>query len=208
MIVADPSPEDWNGVWLHASWMRKVYLDEWFILEEGTLSKLHLHSPAGSWFPALQKLDWMVAESNLPFADLFFSPHLRGVSIYMGLKPGAPRDTPPTIISAISTLPTSTLRSLHMAVGYDVPSTHFTDSFSSLVLRCGPSLTKFACRAPLSDAAVNHLIHLPHLRSWWTNYPPPNSITSAPPYPSLFHLSRGLHWEEVLHVAGFPCSDA
>ena len=187
-IVADPSQEDWNRLRLYASWMRKVYLYDWFVLEEGTLSKLRLDSPVGGWFPALQKLLWIVGEANLPYANLCFSPHLRRVSIYTTWVEGAgtPGYVPSTIASAISSLPTSTFRSLRMDIGYDVNSTHFADSFSSLVLQCGPSLTRFTCSVPLSDAAINHLIRLPYLRSWSIDDPPPNSFTSPPFLPLSF----------------------
>ena len=186
--MADPSPEGWNRVRLYASWMREVNSDDWFVLEEGTLLKLRLNSPAGGWFPALQKLRWIFTESNLPYADLFFSPQLRKIYINTALVEGTrvPRDILPTVASAIATLPTSTLQSLRVEVGRDGPRTHFKDSFSSLVLRCGPSLTKFTRPAPLSDAAINHLVHLPHLCCWGINDPPPNYSAPSLPLPLSF----------------------
>jgi len=184
MIVADPLPEDWNKVQRYAPWMRKVHLDDWLVLGEDAILKLRLNSPVGGWFPALQKF----TRSTLPYASLCFSPHLSKVSIKMALigGSGVPRDILPTVASALSALPTSNLQSLRADVGYDVPWTYYKDTFSSLLLHCGPSLTKFACRAPLSDAAINHLVHLPNLHSWTTNSPPPNYSTSPLPVPLGF----------------------
>lgn len=176
--------------------MRQADLDERLFLEEATLSKLRLNSPPGGWFPALHKLRWTIAEPNLPFADLFFSPRLRKVFISTTLVVGAevPRDIRPAVASAISTLPTSTLRSLLVDFRYlKGPWAPFRDSFSSIVLRCGPSLTKFASPIPLSEAAINHLIHLPHLRSWRIDDPPPNYSTLPLPlgFPPLTEFKHG-----------------
>jgi len=67
-----------------------------------------------------------------------------------------------------------------------MPPPSLTDSFSSLVLRCGPSITEFVCLTPLSDAATSHLVHLPHLRYWTIIDPPPNYSTSSLPLPTSF----------------------
>jgi hypothetical protein len=62
-----------------------------------------------------------------------------------------------------------------------MPWEYFKDSFSSIVSRCGPSLTEFSSPIPLSDAATNHLIQLPHLRVWSTECSPPSySALSLP----------------------------
>ena len=76
-------------------------------------------------------------------------------------------------------LPTSSLQSL--CVGYMMPWADLADSISSVVLRCGPSLAEFTSSIPLSEAAMSHLIQLPHLRTWRIGSPPPSySITTLP----------------------------
>ena len=109
----------------------------------------------------------------------------------MGRFRCSPR-SPPTITSIISTLPVSALRSLVIRV--DPCGLHWADfkePFSSLVERCGPSLTEFASPARLSDAAINHLIQLPHLHAWFTGDPPPNFPPSSSRlvFPALVQLT-------------------
>ena len=199
--------------------MREVQLDDCLFLGEDTILKLRLNSPVGGWFPAVQNLHWTVARSTLPYANLCFSPHLRQVAIYIPSSEGTavPPDILPTFASVISALPTSTLRSISVNIDYDIPRTHFKDPLSSLVLRCGPSLTMFACRTPLSNEATNHLVHLPHLHSWITNDPPPNYSSSSSPLPlplifpplSRFHLggAGARSWISLFRrlASGVPC---
>ena len=85
-----------------------------------------------------------------------------------------------------------------------MPWEHFKESLSSVVLRCGPSLTEFTSPIPLSDAAVDHLIHLPHLRIWHIEHPPPNySVFSLPlTSPPLVDLSLGKSACEWLSLFG------
>jgi len=83
MIVGDPSPVAWGRIWRYASWMRRVDVEEWTILGGDTLLKLRLNSPpSGGWFPALRILIWSMVENSLPYADLFFSPHLEDISLF------------------------------------------------------------------------------------------------------------------------------
>lgn len=185
--MEDPSPEAWHRLWRYASWMRQLCVDWLSTPEEDALCKLRLNSPASRPFPALQDLTLFVTESNLPYADLFFSPHLKKISVYTVLlqrDSEIPRDVLPIVASTIFALPASALQYLHVDIseGYcKVPLTYFTDSLSSVVLRCGPSLVEFVSPIPLSDVATNHLIHLPHLRTWFTIGPPPSySALSLP----------------------------
>ena len=103
-----------------------------------------------------------------------------------------PRDIPPTITSVFSAIPTSSLQLLVIGIDHrGVPWAHFKEPFSSVVLRCGPSFTVLNSPAPLSDAAINHLIQLPHLHTWSTGGPPPNFPPSSLPLvlPSLVRLT-------------------
>ena len=167
------------------------------ILEEETLNKLRLNSPPGGWFPALQGLSWCITESNLPCADLFFSPHLKRIRIYVSWSwdnTTLPLSTLPTLASIISALPTSSLERMSVGDNYQtLPWAHFKDSFSSIILRCGQSFTDYNSPVPLSNAALHHLIHLPHLRTWRIHGPPPTYPTSSLPlvFPPLRELTLG-----------------
>jgi len=160
-------------------------------LGEGTPSKLRLNAPPGGWFPALQGLNWSITISNYPYLDLFFSQNLRAVTISTHWdEPKFPRSSLPVIASTISALPATTLQSLSMSVcDHGAPPTYLTDSLSSVVLRCGPSLRDFTSLIPLSDEAISHLIHLPHLRTWHTVNSPPSYSTS--PLPLTFPPLKG-----------------
>jgi len=188
--VHDPSSEDWKRVQRYASWMRRVHLDEWSALAGDTLHRLRLNSPADGWFPALQDLSWCIAKSDPFHIDIFFSPHLKKVSVYLSWSwrdSEVPHDSDilPAVASIISLLPTSTLQSLLVGGGQrKMPWGYLKDSLSSIVLRCGPSLIEFSSTIQLSDAAANYLIHLPHLRIWRVEGPPPTY--SASPLPSVF----------------------
>ena len=195
MIVGDPSPKHWNRVRRYASWMREVHVEEWSTLENDAFLKLRLNSPPGGWFPALQRLSLYITEPNLPHANLFFSQHLKELYIrlpwYWRIY-GIPPDILPVIASTISTLPTSSLQLLVVRTRDPrVPWEYFKDSFSSVILRCGPSFMEYISPVPLSDAAVNHLLQLPLLRAWSTHDPPPCCSTSSFPlaFPPLEELT-------------------
>lgn len=170
-----------------------------------TFHKLLANSPAGGWFPALQHLAWFIPETNSAHTDLFFSPPPKRISIspaspQTGLT--VPPDMSTAIASDISALPTSTLQSLAVNLRDCAESlTYFTDSLSSVVLRCGPSLTEFTSTVPLSDAAVNHLMQLPHLRTWHIRGPPPSYSASSLPliFPPLVEFEI---WEDA--IRGWP----
>jgi len=99
-----------------------------------------------------------------------------------------PHDILSTAASKISKLPAPTIQFLD--ISREIPWAHFTDPLSAFVLRCGPPLTDFPT-IPLSDAAINHLIQLPHLRTWALRGPPPEYSTSHLPlvFPPLTELT-------------------
>ena len=187
-IVGDPSSEAWERVKRYASWMRQVRINERSNAVEETFCKLRLGSPAGGWFPALQDLSWRITGSELPHTDLFFSPHLKRIYVYTPWWWGS-SDVSCSILAAIastiSALPASTLQFLSVDVSScDAPPAYFKDSLSSVILRCGPSLMELTSMVPLSDAAVNHLIQLPHLQIWHIQGPPPTYSNSSLPLTS------------------------
>ena len=145
--------------------MRKVEVKESSYIAEVSFRKLHFNSPAGGSFPALQSLTLCITTSNLPYTILFFSRNLEHVSILVSwpFSNDVPHDAISGAASVISTIPTSALQRLFIQIDpARMPWPHFKDSLSSLILRCGPSLTVFVSEIPLSDTAVNHLLQLPH----------------------------------------------
>ena len=177
--------------------MHQVDVNDESILSKDTFHKLRANSPASGWFPALQDLSWCITRSNLPHVDLFFSPHLKTISISMPWawrNSNIPHDALPAIASIISALPVSALQVLIVDVDRRMrPSQYFKDPLSSVVLRCGPSLVEFTSTIPLSEAAVDHLIRLPHLSIWHIEGPPPSYTASSLPlaFPPLTGLTLG-----------------
>ena len=147
----------------------------------------------------VQKLTWYITRSNIPYANMFSSLHLKKISIHAArslILVGCPSGLLPTLTSITSSLPTSSLQVLSVNVAQPVIlRRYFTDSMSSVVLRCGSSLTTYNSSIPLSKAATNHLIQLPNLRSWLVRGPPPDyPASSLPPgFPPLtnLHLAEG-----------------
>ena len=174
--------------------MHRVYVEEWKTLEKGTFDKLRTNSPPGGWFPSLQDLSWRITETNLPHIDLFFSPCLKSFFFYPGWSwkhTGLPPNFLPALTSVVLALPTSSLERISGQTGH--PWGYFKDSFSSIVLRCGPSFTEYDSQIPLSDAAMNHLIQLPHLHTLCMYSPPPDYSTTSLPliFPPLKKLTLG-----------------
>ena len=109
-----------------------------------------------------------------------------------------------TLDSFISTLPASSLERISVDVGHHtMPWEHYKDSFSSIVLRCRPSLTEYNSPVPLPNATLDHLIQLPHLRTWRIHGPPPTyAASSLPPvFPPFKEFTLG----KMLRVDGFHC---
>ena len=200
-IVGDLPPEAWKRVHRYASWMRRIRVDHLDVLGEEAVRQFRLNSPSDGWFPALRSLAWTTSARNLLYIDLLFSPYLEEVWISTPPSWGRsrfPRDILPALTSTISTLPTSALKTLQLGpvLGTDTRDTHwvhFKDLFSSVVLRCGPSLMHLASPVPLSDIAVDHVIRLPHLRTWGIEGPPPNYSVSSPlpDFPTLTGFTLG-----------------
>ena len=197
--------------------MREVRLNWLSPIGDDTILKFRLSSPAGGWFPVLQELHLFITNSNVHYAHLCLSPHLKRVSIYFSWScdnSKALHDLLPAVASTISALPTSALQSMSLDLENhrDVPRAYFEDTFSSVVLRCGPSLTKFISPAPLSDPAMNHLIRLPHLRTLRIGCPPPTYSASSLPlvFPSLaeFTLGKGVanEWLSLFKRLEHPIS--
>lgn len=174
-------------------------MDERDFFGEDTIRQFRLNAPARGWFPALRNLSWTISTAHLPYVDLFLSPHLNSVQIH--IPPswsyyGFPCEILPALNSTISALPASALQRLSIDAGASLANAfwaHFKDSFSSVVLRCGPSLVSLVSQIPLSDEAFDHVIRLPHLRTLHVECPPPNCSPSSPPlvFPPLIDFGLG-----------------
>ena len=177
--------------------MRQVTLDERTSLGEETSKKLRSNLPPGGWFPALRDLSWYITERNVVYIDLFLSPHLQKISIraaWSRNNPDIPPAILPTLVPIISALPTSSLERISVSTNHlTMPWARFKDPLSSVILRCGPSFTEYDSPVPLSNAALDHLIHLPHLRTWRIHGPPPTYPASSLPlvFPPLRELTLG-----------------
>lgn len=166
---------------------------------EDTLHKFRVNSPADGWFPLLQDLSWCIMKLNLLYVDLCFSPHLKKVFIYALWRSEDPHEMLPVIASTISTLPVSALQYLYFG---GRPWAYFKDTFSSVILRCGPPLKSLVSKTPLSEAAIDHFP---------TSTPGTEGVLHQPTLLQLCHqfsrLSRNLNSKEAQRVNGFPCSN-
>ena len=177
--------------------MRQLHVEGWWAIRQETSRKLRLNLPAGGLFPRLQYLFWRITACNIRYADLFFSPYMERISIDLSCVQNNTRSPRrnilPAVASIMSAFPTSALQCIHVDDCRMTRWVDFGDSLSSTVVRCGPSLTEFTSAIPLSDAAVNHLVQLPHLHTWHIEGPPPNYSTASLPliFPPLTKLTLG-----------------
>ena len=190
--------------------MREVHVGSKMALGRDTIEKLRLNSPVGGWFPASQTLVWYITERTLPYADLFFSEQLERIVIYpLWQQRRRTTDGPDQFLSSVAStfstlLVPSGLRLLiiaprNRAIRHKIAWGYFKDSVSSLVLRCGPSLTNFGSVVPMSDEAIIHLLSLPKLRNLHFDSPPPHhslfqSLIFPPLTGCLFTEDAATRW--------------
>jgi hypothetical protein len=175
-----------------------------------TITLLSSKFLGGSLIPKLERLTWNISHmpTLLTAFPLFLSPSLKHVTLYTDPETQLRDDQPKKLVKMISLLPPS-LEHLSIMC-YDLGDNSLEDAISSLVLRCGPSLTSFGTCVGLSVAAICHLIQLPHLSSLVTCQGPPSAIP-IPIFPSLEHLqldvpgglppgvqTKALQWPEVI----------
>ena len=185
-LVGDPPQEAWTRLGRYVSWMQAVEVVRGLNLNGATIEKLCLNSPAGGWFPALQEFTWHITRRNAPYGKLFFSPRLEKITIFPvwhQQDSDGYRKLVSSVASTFSTLPVPgglqvlVIAALNNRIHDSLPWEYFKDSFSSVVLRLGPSLTNFNSVVPLSDEAVVHLISLPNLQTLELDTPPPHHST-------------------------------
>ena len=200
MIERDPPRGDWERLQRYASWMDTLFLR----LDDGittdTLSCLSRNSPDGVLCPKLEHLTWRLDDSTVPltFFRLFFSPHLKCVTLSTHFRrPAFQPGLVASLSEVISCLPDSLERMYLMCGQGGEP---LKDAISSYVCRAGPSLRSFGSSEPLSDAAFDHLMRLPNLRSWIAAHEPPRMFPLAtfPPLEELRLYSEALPWLHLL----------
>jgi hypothetical protein len=185
--------------------MRKLILSLDNKIASDTLSQLSYNSPDGVLCPKLERLIWRPVVSYVPLSSfrLFFSPHLKHVTISTLLTP-RPQIAPHLVVpltEVILSLPTSLeYLTLMCSRGEEL----LKDAISSFVCRCGPSLTSFCSSEHLSEAAFTHLMRLPNLRSWVSFHEPPRTLPLAtfPPLEELRLNPPALPWLRLLAPRG------
>jgi len=183
--------------------MHKLVLSWGSCITTGALSRLSYNSPGRVLCPNLEQLIWEFDVSHVPlfYFRLFFSPHLKRVTLSTRfLLPTLGPEALRPLAEAVSCLPTS-LEYLSLVCG--LGREPLRSAISSFVCRSGSSLRSFGSSEPLSEAAFNHLMRLPNLRSWVV-YEPLRTLPLAP-FPSLEELRLGpaaLPWLHLLAAHG------
>ncbi|KAF9650183.1 hypothetical protein BDM02DRAFT_3112402 [Thelephora ganbajun] len=163
-----------------------------------------------AWEVLSPKLEWLLWDIDKAYVTLtsfrlFLSPHLKRITLYgySGLMSCIPRDKLDIPAQIILSFPASLEDlSLMCGQGHEEP---LKDAISTFVRRCGSSLRRFSSHAPLSEAAIFHLMQLPNLRSWVIVQKPPRTIPTSI-FPSLkqlrFHKTMALPWLRLLASHG------
>jgi hypothetical protein len=148
---------------------------------ENLLAQLSLAFPTELVCPGLQKLKWFSSHRLLPSLRHFLSPTLAEIEIFT-IPPTGPFQTSPL---AIPVLPRSYLQSLRLTF-HPANDEDFGNSASDTILQCRAPLERLETSAQLSEAAVSHLIQLPHLRTLRIRSDPPSGpIVPSSILPSL-----------------------
>ena len=134
-----------------------------------------LRSTEGIVCPRLWDLDFKADPYTLPFYRLFLSPTLTKLSlIYSSFCNQSPEEELSIIQPAIVGLDTFPLRDLRLQWFVHSDASRQMESVaSSAVLRCGPALKKLYISSPFSDTAVQHIMQLPNLDTWYAMTGPP-----------------------------------
>ena len=186
--------------------MRQLDFDPDPSIPEGLLRMISANSLNGIICHGLQEFNWVVRSADsLPFYRLFLSPHLTEFSMRLYPTDGISVEIPDKALSNIAStfleLETSHLRVLHL--GWHIPVKvipGLESAVSSAILRCGSSLTSLSVPAPLSDAAVQHIMRLPKLTSWDAMNGPPrvSNLSLSGAFPQLraiqLQVEPSLEW--------------
>ena len=134
---------------------------------------ISLNLPSGTICPGLRELSWRAYPFDLPFHRLFLSPALTKLSFTCSSRNPEVLSRLPQVILELNTF---SLQSFQLQ--WNIPegaSQEMESVTSSAVLRCGPDLKALSVLAPLSDAAVQHIMQLPNLVWWSARRGPPKT---------------------------------
>ena len=200
VIKPDPPHEDWGRLQQYASWMDTLFLGLEDNITIDALSCLSRNSPDGVLCPKLEHLVWRFDDSTVPLSSfrLFFSPHLKRVTLstYFRRHVFGP-ELVASLCEVVSCLPDS-LENMCLMCGQG--GEPLKDAISSYVCRSGLSLRSFGSSEPLSDAAFEHLMQLPNLRSWIATHEPPRTppLATFPALEELHLYPEALPWLHLL----------
>ena len=154
---------------------------------------MSLGSTNGVLCPGLRSLYWWVVGATVPLHRLLLSTKLTALSL-IHLPSDSPEGELSVLQPVIVGLDTFYLRDLHIQWWiFDETSVQMESATSSAVLRCGPALEKLIVSSPLSDAAIQHIMQLPNLRTWNTASGPPSTpnLSLSDIFPRLDRLRLG-----------------
>ena len=157
--------------------MRRLFLHRGDWIPKEVFYWMSLSLSGGVVCPELRDLEWKADYNTLPFHRLLLSPKLEALSLtYSHIRSESPERVLSTLRSVVMGLDTFHLRRLrlHWWISGEAGE-EMASAASSAALRCGPALEKSWTFPPLSDAAVQHTMHLPNLSTWDTVSGPPRT---------------------------------
>ena len=152
---------------------------------------MSLGSTDGVLCPGLRTLRWLAVGATVFLHRFLLSPTLTTLSF--SYSPLSPPERDLSILEpVIIGLDTFHLRYLFLLWSIFETSVQM-ESATSAVLRCGPALEKLIVSSPLSDAAIQHIMQLPNLRTWHTVSGPPSTpnLSLSDIFPRLDRLRLG-----------------
>ena len=172
------------------------------VVSDEVLRMISANVPSEFVCPQLRTVIW-VSSHHQTFNNVFVSSRLTAFDF------GSDNiEAVASLASVMAELHTPHLRTLDISFPppEDPLSTKVTTALSSFVLRCGSSLTRIVILAPLTDAAIQHIMQLPELIVWGTRSGLPDApgLTPLGTFPKLERLSlrstEALNWLTFLNA--------
>ena len=161
----------------YASWVRRItgFVTEDLVCFFHVLFGLSSNNP----FQNLRELHGWMQPALLPFLHRFVSPHLTGFSLSVATDDSLGCSGYRSLTDAILAIPGPYLQRFSLGeYKWENSSCRFKQQVSATVLQCGPALKYLAAGVELSEAAVLHVIQLPHLLTLKLTHEPPPDITN------------------------------
>lgn len=136
--------------------------------------------PADNPFPNLRELHGWIEPTLLRFLHHFMSPCLTLFSVYMDTDEPLGCSGYGSLTDTISAISGTSLRRFSLGeYQWENATTRFKQEVSAMVLRCGPVLNYLNAGVELSEAAILHIMQLPHLHTLKLTHESPPDITDA-----------------------------